>query len=85
MTSVKSFVGVICKVLSLYKLNKYFYVSMNLSNVTGRGVIRDIMRKFLKIFYFLKYCSELGQFFALKFGDYNIHNNIKFLKYSPWT
>ena len=52
-------------------------MNLILSYVTGHGVARDILCKFLKIFYFFKCCSDLGRFLALQFGDYNIHNNIK--------
>ena len=50
--------------------------------VIGLCITRDIMCKFFKIFYFLKWCSDLWSLFAFQFGDYNIHDNIKVLYYS---
>ena len=63
---------------------KIFKFLMNPNYMIGHCVARNTVCKFVKIFYFLKCYSDLGlgRFFALLFGDYNIHNNIKVLQYS---
>ena len=76
---MKSLLGGTCKIMRHVQILQSQLGFFESELVIGLCIARDIMWKFFKIFYFMKCCSDLGRFFALQFGDYNIHDNFKVL------